>query len=199
MPSALLTRLHARQGAYGCVHIGFRQGKRVAVKVISLPPDSQARLALKRELELARRALPHPTPYRTVRPTHTPVRGCQCWCSCECCSCCVLQMRECAACDNVVAYRDSFFEHEEPKRLWIVMEFCEMGSALDMMRRRESPLEESTIAWICRGVLCALNYMHTMLRTAIHRDIKAANILVTSNGVVKVADFGVSAQLWEAS
>lgn len=41
----------------------------------------------------------------------------------------------------------------------------------------------------------ALDYMHQQ-RKAIHRDVKAANILVTSDGVVKVADLGVAAQLF---
>jgi len=42
-------------------------------------------------------------------------------------------------------------------------------------------------------VLIALDYMHKNKK--IHRDIKAANILINYNGLAKLADFGVSAEL----
>lgn len=58
-------------------------------------------------------------------------------------------------------------------RIQVVMELCDMGSTLDMMRKRQAPLEESAIAWIAAGVLNALDYMHTS-RKAIHRDIKVS-------------------------
>ncbi len=54
-------------------------------------------------------------------------------------------------------------------------------------------IEERYIAVIVRETLAALNYIHKS--DIIHRDVKAANILVTNDGRVQLCDFGVAAQL----
>ncbi|KAG6607887.1 Serine/threonine-protein kinase svkA, partial [Cucurbita argyrosperma subsp. sororia] len=77
-------------------------------------------------------------------------------------------------------------------KLWIIMEYMAGGSVADLLQTGP-PLDEMSMACILRDLLHAIDYLHS--EGKIHRDIKAANILLSENGDVKVADFGVSAQL----
>ncbi|XP_017779525.1 PREDICTED: serine/threonine-protein kinase 3 isoform X2 [Nicrophorus vespilloides] len=95
-------------------------------------------------------------------------------------------------CDSpyVVKYYGSYFKNTD---LWIVMEYCGAGSVSDIMRLRKKTLSEDEIATILCDTLKGLEYLH--LRRKIHRDIKAGNILLNSEGHAKLADFGVAGQL----
>ncbi|CAI5692713.1 unnamed protein product [Oreochromis niloticus] len=90
---------------------------------------------------------------------------------------------------NIVAYYGSYIR---ANKLWICMEFCGGGSLQDIYHVT-GPLSEPQIAYICREMLQGLEYLHAERK--IHRDIKGANILLNDQGEVKLADFGISAQI----
>ncbi|XP_051540036.1 serine/threonine-protein kinase 10-like [Myxocyprinus asiaticus] len=96
-----------------------------------------------------------------------------------------------AACrhTNIISLLDSiFFEGW----LWILIEYCPGGALDDIMLELERGLSEQQISEVCCQTLQALSYLHQ--HHIIHRDLKAGNILLTMEGQVKLADFGVSAK-----
>nr|XP_040034408.1 STE20-like serine/threonine-protein kinase isoform X1 [Gasterosteus aculeatus aculeatus] len=96
-----------------------------------------------------------------------------------------------ASCDHhhIVKLLDAFYFDG---KLWILIEFCAGGAVDAIMLELERPLTEPQIRVVCRQTLEALSYLHE--NKVIHRDLKAGNILLSLNGEVKLADFGVSAK-----
>uniref|UniRef100_A0AAR2JF88 non-specific serine/threonine protein kinase n=1 Tax=Pygocentrus nattereri TaxID=42514 RepID=A0AAR2JF88_PYGNA len=96
-----------------------------------------------------------------------------------------------ASCDHhhIVKLLDAFYYED---KLWILIEFCAGGAVDAVMLELERPLTEPQIRVVCKQTLDALLYLHES--KIIHRDLKAGNILLTLDGEVKLADFGVSAK-----
>eukprot|EP01084_Bolivina_argentea_P289983 498044_1 len=95
-------------------------------------------------------------------------------------------MKRCK-CPYIVNFCGAWLKEEN---IWIAMEYCGGGGILDIMRALKISLTEEQICVVIRETLKALQYVHK--QKLIHRDIKAANILLNHKGQCKLADFGVS-------
>ncbi|KAI8801129.1 kinase-like domain-containing protein [Cladochytrium replicatum] len=79
-------------------------------------------------------------------------------------------------------------------KLYIVTPFLSAGSCLDIMKTAHPEgLEEVTVSTILKQALQGLEYLHK--NGLIHRDVKAGNLLMDDDGLVQLADFGVSSSL----
>jgi serine/threonine protein kinase len=87
---------------------------------------------------------------------------------------------------NVVRLYESF---ETLQHIVFVMEVCGGGDLLTYVRRRRK-LKEDVAAHLFKQIITGLSYCHS--KNVLHRDIKLDNILLTSQGTVKICDFGVS-------
>uniref|UniRef100_A0A672KKE9 non-specific serine/threonine protein kinase n=1 Tax=Sinocyclocheilus grahami TaxID=75366 RepID=A0A672KKE9_SINGR len=96
-----------------------------------------------------------------------------------------------ASCDhhNIVKLLDAFYYES---KLWrFLLDTC-VCVCVCVCVELERPLTEPQIRVVCKQSLDALQYLHE--NKVIHRDLKAGNILLTLDGDVKLADFGVSAK-----
>ena len=81
--------------------------------------------------------------------------------------------------------------------IWIITEFCDCGSVLDIMKITNKFYKEPEIASIILMVLKGLQYLH--LQKKYHGGIKPSNILVNNDGVVKLSDYFISSQIINSS
>ncbi|CAL1211432.1 unnamed protein product [Candida parapsilosis] len=76
-------------------------------------------------------------------------------------------------------------------KLWIVMDYCAGGSLRTLLK--SGVMEEKYIGVIVRELLLTLSAVHKL--GVIHRDLKAANVLISKEGNVQLCDFGVAAKV----
>ena len=82
-------------------------------------------------------------------------------------------------------------------RLWIFLEMMDGGALTPMLEEKNGNYPETFCKYVCLKVLQGLKYLHE--RHILHRDIKSDNILVATDGKIKLADFGYATQLTSES
>jgi len=82
-----------------------------------------------------------------------------------------------------------YFIGEDEGQTYFVMEFVE-GESLGSMLKREHKLTVEQSAKVIQQTALGLATAHD--RGVVHRDIKPGNLMITSRGSVKIADFGIA-------
>jgi len=90
-------------------------------------------------------------------------------------------------CDFLVNFHGGYLDDGTVK---LVLELMDKGSLRDLIKKRLI-LSEGIVALVAVQVLSGLSYLHNVARQA-HLDIKPENILINSQGLVKLSDFGIS-------
>ena len=88
--------------------------------------------------------------------------------------------------ENIVAYLGC---EREDMKISIFLEYIDGGS-IGSCLRKHGKFEEPVVSSLTRQTLQGLSYLHDS--GILHRDLKADNILLTSDGICKISDFGIS-------
>eukprot|EP01065_Artemidia_motanka_P009745 TRINITY_DN15034_c0_g1_i1.p1 TRINITY_DN15034_c0_g1~~TRINITY_DN15034_c0_g1_i1.p1 ORF type:complete len:1856 (+),score=383.59 TRINITY_DN15034_c0_g1_i1:189-5756(+) len=92
--------------------------------------------------------------------------------------------------DHVVSYMGSAVCSGH---VLIVMEYLPGGSLMSVLDQFSGQIPEGTVRRYTSDVLQGLAFLHDS--SIVHRDLKPHNVLVTTDGVCKLADFGTSQEL----
>ena len=102
-----------------------------------------------------------------------------------------LLMKSLKNCENITQYYGSFLSFKS-RNIWLIYEYCPLGSVYDLMKIIDRPLTEEEISIIMNDIIHGLIYIHQL--NIIHRNIKITNILLNDNGNAKLNNFSKSVQ-----
>ncbi|WWC57830.1 uncharacterized protein I303_100365 [Kwoniella dejecticola CBS 10117] len=88
---------------------------------------------------------------------------------------------------HIVRFEDCF---EDDENVYMILELCENGSMMDLLRRRKRYSEPEARYYLVQ-LIAACQYMHQM--NVIHRDLKLGNLFLDADMNIKVGDFGLAA------
>ncbi|HEY9789816.1 MAG TPA: serine/threonine-protein kinase [Candidatus Obscuribacterales bacterium] len=92
---------------------------------------------------------------------------------------------------NIVKLLDEFIEDH---RGYLVMEYVR-GTQLKTLVTQEGPQPEATVRELALQICDILEYLHEMDPPIIHRDLTPDNLILQSDGIIKLVDFNVAHQL----
>ncbi|PIK59744.1 putative cyclin-G-associated kinase [Apostichopus japonicus] len=72
----------------------------------------------------------------------------------------------------------------------LLMEYCSKGQLVDVLANKQVPLTCNEILPVFYQTCRAVAHMHSQNPPMIHRDLKLENLLISSNGLIKLCDFG---------
>ena len=98
-------------------------------------------------------------------------------------------MNQCHESETVI---NVYASYEFKERIWIFLELMD-DDLTDVVQQYHDVYSETVVKFILRKVLEGLAHLHSM--GIIHRDIKSDNVLIDSEGLIKLADFGYSCRL----
>lgn len=95
---------------------------------------------------------------------------------------------------NIIGINKSYEWNEKGvDKFYLIMEWMDAGDLSTMLKTIPGQFSEPVIVFILREILCALKQMHENCQ--IHRDLKPLNVMLTTDGKIKLGDFGLAAQL----
>ncbi|CAF1163902.1 unnamed protein product [Rotaria sp. Silwood1] len=97
--------------------------------------------------------------------------------------------------DNLIKLKEVFTEQPSVERqnIYFIFEYVERD--LERYLKMHSPLDINQIRNFTQQLLTAVSVLHN--HSIFHRDIKPQNILITNNGILKLADFGLAREYHE--
>jgi p70 ribosomal S6 kinase len=82
-----------------------------------------------------------------------------------------------------------YYAFETDARLYLVQEYCRGGELFRLLEHERMIMEDSARFYLCQ-IVCALEYLHHL--DVVYRDLKTENIMLDSDGNIKLIDFGLS-------